>query len=99
MNIWSFFIRWFKNSKLLENQKKYQIDCDLQTGMLMLTIKRAGKVDLGHYECEVRPHLCSIVIHCIIESFLLEDLLRCLLHGQLWIGNNLLVATKHINKP
>ncbi|XP_041913572.1 obscurin isoform X1 [Alosa sapidissima] len=46
-------IRWFKNSKLLENQKKYQIDCEPQTGVLTLTIKRAGKVDLGLYECEL----------------------------------------------
>lgn len=56
------FIRWFKNSKLLENQKKYQIDSDPQTGVLTLIIKKAGKVDLGIYECEVQTH----VSHCYI---------------------------------
>ncbi|XP_063057570.1 obscurin isoform X3 [Engraulis encrasicolus] len=52
-------IRWFRNSKLLESHKKYQIDSDPQTGLLTLTIKRAGKVDLGTYECELWNKLGS----------------------------------------
>lgn len=45
--------RWFKDGIQLEDNRKHQIQSDVQTGILTLTIKRAEEVDLGQYQCEV----------------------------------------------
>ncbi|XP_051759853.1 obscurin-like [Ctenopharyngodon idella] len=46
-------IRWFKDGIQLENTKKHQIQSDVQTGILTLTIKTAEEADLGQYQCEL----------------------------------------------
>ncbi len=45
--------RWFKDGIQLEDDRKHQIQSDVQTGILTLTIKRAEEADLGQYQCEV----------------------------------------------
>lgn len=45
--------RWFKDGIQLEDNRKHQIQSDVQTGILTLTIKRAEEADLGQYQCEV----------------------------------------------
>ncbi|CAF98442.1 unnamed protein product, partial [Tetraodon nigroviridis] len=46
-------IRWFKDSRLLTDQEKYQTYSELRSGVLVLVIKNLTERDLGHYECEV----------------------------------------------
>ncbi|XP_077079717.1 obscurin-like isoform X1 [Siphateles boraxobius] len=46
-------IRWFKDGVQLENTRKHQIQSDVQTGILTLTIKTAEEADLGQYQCEL----------------------------------------------
>ncbi|XP_073724075.1 obscurin [Misgurnus anguillicaudatus] len=46
-------VRWFKDGIELENNEKHQIQSDVQTGSLTLTIKRAEESDLGQYQCEL----------------------------------------------
>ncbi|XP_072537299.1 obscurin [Salminus brasiliensis] len=46
-------VRWIKDNKQLENNKRYEIHTDEQTGVLMLVIKKARDADLGQYECEL----------------------------------------------
>ncbi|KAI4872326.1 hypothetical protein NFI96_027754 [Prochilodus magdalenae] len=46
-------VRWFKDNKQLEDAKKYKIHNDVQTGVLVLVIKKAKETDLGLYECEL----------------------------------------------
>lgn len=55
--------RWFKDGTQLEKSKKYEIDSDTQTGVLLLVIKKAEDTDVGQYECEVT----STNIHTLIS--------------------------------
>lgn len=45
--------RWFKDSRLLTDQEKFQTFSELRSGVLVLVIKNLTERDLGHYECEV----------------------------------------------
>lgn len=47
------YSRWFKDSRLLTDQEKYQTYSELRSGVLVLVIKNLTERDLGHYECEV----------------------------------------------
>uniref|UniRef100_A0A667ZJT8 Obscurin, cytoskeletal calmodulin and titin-interacting RhoGEF a n=1 Tax=Myripristis murdjan TaxID=586833 RepID=A0A667ZJT8_9TELE len=47
-------IRWFKDSRLLTDQEKYQTYSDTRSGVLVLVIKGLTERDLGRYECELR---------------------------------------------
>lgn len=49
----SLYRRWLKDGTQLEKSKKYEIDSDTQTGVLLLVIKKAEEKDVGQYECEV----------------------------------------------
>ncbi|KAI7798029.1 putative obscurin, partial [Triplophysa rosa] len=46
-------VRWFKDGVELKNSRKYQIQSDVQTGSLTLTVKTAEETDLGQYQCEI----------------------------------------------
>lgn len=48
--------RWFKDGVELKNSRKYQIQSDVQTGSLTLTVKTAEESDRGQYQCEVPVH-------------------------------------------
>ncbi|XP_070397753.1 obscurin isoform X2 [Nothobranchius furzeri] len=50
-------IRWFKDSRLLTDQEKYQTYSELRSGVLVLIIKNLNERDLGHYECELSNRL------------------------------------------
>ncbi|KAM7400475.1 hypothetical protein PAMA_004929 [Pampus argenteus] len=50
-------IRWFKDSRLLTDQEKYQTYSELRSGVLVLVIKNLTERDLGHYECELSNRL------------------------------------------
>ncbi|XP_010790854.1 obscurin isoform X2 [Notothenia coriiceps] len=50
-------IRWFKDSRLLTDQQKYQTYSELRSGVLVLVIKNLTERDLGHYECELSNRL------------------------------------------
>ncbi|XP_042353421.1 obscurin [Plectropomus leopardus] len=52
-------IRWFKDSRLLTDQEKYQTYSELRSGVLVLVIKNLTERDLGHYECELSNRLGS----------------------------------------
>ncbi|XP_043103008.1 obscurin [Puntigrus tetrazona] len=52
-------VRWFKDSIQLEDNRKHQIHSDVQTGNLILTIKRAEDADLGQYQCELQNEVGS----------------------------------------
>ncbi|XP_016431454.1 obscurin-like [Sinocyclocheilus rhinocerous] len=52
-------IRWFKDGIQLEDNRKHQIQSDVQTGILTLTIKRAEEADLGQYQCELQNEVGS----------------------------------------
>lgn len=45
--------RWFKDSRLLTDQEKFQTFSELRSGVLVLVIKNLTERDLGHYDCEV----------------------------------------------
>ncbi|XP_047198041.1 obscurin isoform X42 [Hippoglossus stenolepis] len=52
-------IRWFKDSRLLTDQEKYQTYSELRSGVLVLIIKNLTERDLGHYDCELSNRLGS----------------------------------------
>ncbi|KAK1801420.1 hypothetical protein P4O66_022686, partial [Electrophorus voltai] len=52
-------VRWFKDSGHLRNSQKYEIHSDVQTGVLILDIKKAEETDLGQYECELLNQMGS----------------------------------------
>ncbi|KAM4605629.1 obscurin [Polymixia lowei] len=52
-------IRWFKDSRLLTDQEKYQTYSESRSGVLVLVIKGPTERDLGHYECELSNRLGS----------------------------------------
>ncbi|XP_061776442.1 obscurin isoform X15 [Nerophis ophidion] len=52
-------IRWFKDSRLLTDQEKYQTYSELRSGVVVLVIKNLTERDLGHYECELSNRLGS----------------------------------------
>ncbi|XP_058246255.1 obscurin [Hemibagrus wyckioides] len=52
-------VRWFKDGAQLEKGKKYQIDSDTQTGVLLLVIRKAEETDVGQYECEIMNQMGS----------------------------------------
>ncbi|XP_052419981.1 obscurin [Carassius gibelio] len=52
-------IRWFKDGIQLEDNRKHQIQSDVQTGILTLTIKKAEEADLGQYQCELQNEVGS----------------------------------------
>ncbi|KAK3566244.1 hypothetical protein QTP86_030032, partial [Hemibagrus guttatus] len=60
-------VRWFKDGTQLEKGKKYQIDSDTQTGVLLLVIKKAEERDVGQYECEIMNQMgsakCKAQVH------------------------------------
>lgn len=62
--------RWFKDGVQLENTRKHQIQSDVQTGILTLTIKTAEEADLGQYQCEVPESFTTFkwLIRIIYES-------------------------------
>lgn len=47
-------LRWFKDSKLLTDQEKYQTYSEPRSGVVVFVIKNPGEKDLGRYECEVQ---------------------------------------------
>lgn len=53
LSLRTFYSRWFKDSRLLTDQEKYQTYSELRSGVLVLVIKNLTERDLGHYECEV----------------------------------------------
>ncbi|KAK2841467.1 hypothetical protein Q7C36_013046 [Tachysurus vachellii] len=52
-------VRWLKDGTQLEKSKKYAIDSDTQTGVLLLVIKKAEEKDVGQYECEITNQMGS----------------------------------------
>ena len=62
--------RWFKDSRLLTDQEKYQTFSELRSGVLVLIIKNLTERDLGHYDCEVGTILTLYLNH--IPNVLLE---------------------------
>ncbi|GAA6091334.1 obscurin, partial [Tachysurus ichikawai] len=52
-------VRWLKDGTQLEKSKKYEIDSDTQTGVLLLVIKKAEEKDVGQYECEIMNQMGS----------------------------------------
>ncbi|XP_047667394.1 obscurin isoform X5 [Tachysurus fulvidraco] len=50
-------IRWFKDSKLLTDQEKYQTYSEPRSGVVVFVIKNPGEKDLGRYECELSNRL------------------------------------------
>ncbi|XP_066122285.1 obscurin isoform X2 [Saccopteryx bilineata] len=52
-------IRWYKDGALLTPGGKYRTLSEPHSGRLVLEIRKAGKEDLGHYECELLNQLGS----------------------------------------
>uniref|UniRef100_G1T1I5 Uncharacterized protein n=1 Tax=Oryctolagus cuniculus TaxID=9986 RepID=G1T1I5_RABIT len=50
-------IRWYKDGALLTAGNKYQMLSEPRSGVLVLTVRAAGREDLGHYECELTNRL------------------------------------------
>ncbi|XP_060940741.1 obscurin [Limanda limanda] len=67
-------IRWFKDSRLLTDQEKYQTYSELRSGVLVLIIKNLTERDLGHYDCELSNRLGSA--KCAADLVLPSALVR-----------------------